>query len=357
MSDETLVTPLERKPVLDYPCGEVAMPGAAREVAPGVLWMRMPMPLSLMSHVNLWAVRDRDGWAVIDTGLQTSDTVDAWRRLFTGGALAQGGLTRLFVTHMHPDHSGLAGWLTRKFSCRLWMARTEYLMYRLVASDAGREAPGDVVSFYRRAGWDDDAIDAYRAHFGGFGKYVYAPPDSYQRVHDGDELLIGDHIWRVVVGTGHSPEHACFYSPELKLLISGDQVLPRVSPNVSVIPTEPDADPTGDWLDSLDKLLLEIPDDVLVLPGHDEPFLGLHLRLEYLRRSQHLALDRIRDALRQPRRAIDVFAQLFSRSIGSEPSLRDVATGESMAHLNYLLHRDEIEMTVDNNGVAWYRMK
>ncbi|MGU7785015.1 MBL fold metallo-hydrolase [Burkholderia sp. PU8-34] len=358
MSDDTLVTPADTKPVLNYPCGKAAVPGAAHEVAPGVLWMRMPMPLSLMSHVNLWAVRDGNGWAAFDTGLQTGDTADAWRRLFAGGgALAPGGLTRLFVTHSHPDHSGLAGWLTRKFGCRLWMTRTEYLMCRVMTAEVGRDAPDDVVRFYRSAGWDDDAIDVHRTCFGGFGKYVYAPPDSYQRVRDGEELRIGDHIWRVVVGTGHASEHACFHCPELKLLISGDQVLARVSPNVSVIPTEPDANPTGDWLDSLGKLRLEIPDDVLVLPGHDEPFRGLHLRLDYLKRSQHLALDRVREALREPRRAVDVFPQLFSRPIGSDPDLLDVATGESIAHLNYLLHRREAEVKLDSDGVAWYRIK
>ncbi|MFA8328595.1 MBL fold metallo-hydrolase [Burkholderia ubonensis] len=358
MSDDTLVTPVETRPVLDYPCGEAEVPGAAREVAPGVLWMRMPMPLSLMNHVNLWAVRDGDGWAAFDTGLQTGDTAEAWRGLFAdGGALAQGGLTRVFVTHAHPDHSGLAGWLTRKFGCRLWMTRTEYLMCRVLAADVGRDMPDDVVNFYRTAGWDEDAIDVCRTCFGGFGKYVYAPPDSYQRVRDGDELRIGDHVWRVVIGTGHSPEHACFHCSELKLLISGDQVLPRISPNVSVTPTEPDADPAGDWLDSLDKMRREIPGDVLVLPGHDEPFRGLHRRLDYLKRSQHLALNRVREALREPRRAVDVFAQLFSRPIGRDPNLLEVATGESMAHLNYLLHRGEAEMKLDNGGIAWYRMK
>jgi glyoxylase-like metal-dependent hydrolase (beta-lactamase superfamily II) len=320
----------------------------------------MPIPLSLINHINLWAVRDGNGWAVFDAGLQTGDTVEAWRRLFASdGALSQGGLTRLFVTHTHPDHSGLAGWLTRKFGCRLWMTRMEYLTSRVVAADVGRGVSADVVSFYRRAGWDHDAIEAYRAYFGGFGKYVHAPPDSYRRVREAKSCSSGDHyhIWRVVVGAGHSPEHACFYCQKLKLLISGDRVLPRISSNVSVGPTEPDADPTSDWLASLDKLQREIPDDVLVLPGHNEPFRGLHARLDYLKRSQHHALDRLRSALAQPRRAVDVFSQLFSRPIGPDPLLLDVATGESVAHLNYLLHRDEAEVELGADGSAWYRMK
>jgi glyoxylase-like metal-dependent hydrolase (beta-lactamase superfamily II) len=255
---------------------------------------------------------------------------------------------------MHPDHMGMAGWLTRKFECRLWITRLEYLMCRVLVADTGREAPEDAISFYRRAGWDDDAIENYRARFGGFGKLVHAIPDSYRRLFDDERILIGGHEWRVVVGHGHSPEHACFHCPELKLFVSGDQVLPRISSNVSVFPTEPDADPLGDWLSSLDKLRREVPDDVLVLPSHNEPFRGLHARLDNLARSQNGALERLRGALSVPRRAVDVFGELFSRPIGSEPNLLGMATGESLAHLNYLVHRQEVGVSTDAHGVAWY---
>jgi glyoxylase-like metal-dependent hydrolase (beta-lactamase superfamily II) len=354
MTDNTLIHHAEAKPVLDYPCGDAPAAGSMLEIAPGVLWLRMPLPF-MLNHINLWAVRDGEGWAAFDTGVQSSETAAAWRSLFAGGGALAGGLTRVFVTHMHPDHIGMAGWLTRKFDCRLWMTRLEYLTCRSLVADTGREAPADGVSFYRKAGWDEEAIENYRARFGGFGKLVHALPDSFRRLRDGERMRIGEHEWRVVVGNGHSPEHACFYCPELKLLISGDQVLPRISSNVSVFPTEPDADPMGDWLASLDKLRGEVPDDVLVLPAHNEPFRGLHARLDYLKRSQHQALDRLRAVLVEPRRAVDVFGQLFGRPIGSEPNLLGMATGESVAHLNYLLQRNEAVMEVDADGVAWYR--
>lgn len=354
MEEHKIASPKKEKPVLDYPCGEAPATGGARQVAPGVLWLRMPMPFAL-THINLWAIADGDGWTIVDTGLQTSDTTAAWRALFAGPLV--GGARRVLVTHMHPDHVGMAGWLTRKFACRLWMTRLEYLTCRTLVADTGREAPEDGLRFYRRAGWDDGALEHYRTRFGSFGKMLHTLPDSYRRLQDQDTLVIGEHQWTVVTGNGHSPEHACLYCPALKLLISGDQVLPRISSNVSVFPTEPDADPLRDWMASLEKIRRVVPDDVLVLPAHNEPFRGLHARLDYLAASQLEALDRLRLALREPKRAVDVFSVLFSRPISADDhAIFGLATGESIAHLNYLIARGEAAMRLDARGEAWYAM-
>jgi glyoxylase-like metal-dependent hydrolase (beta-lactamase superfamily II) len=343
-----------RRGKLIYPFEAPPVRAQALQVAPGVHWIRMPLPYSL-NHINLWAIDDGAGWALVDTGMRTDDTAAAWQELFAN-ALGQRPLTRVFVTHLHPDHVGMAGWLTRKFGVRLWMTRLEYLSCRAMAADTGREAPEDGVRFFRRAGWSEAAIETYRARFGNYGKNIHALPDSYRRLRDGEELRIGAHTWRVVVGNGHSPEHACLHCPELKLLISGDQVLPRISSNVSVYPTEPDADPMSDWLASLDKLQREVPDDVLVLPSHNECFRGLHARIETLRRGQGLALDRLRRMLAQPQRAIDVFWALFARPIAeTDVALLGMATGESLACLNHLVARGEVACVVNDAGVAWYQ--
>ena len=337
---------------VSYPI-ELPRRGESVEVAPGVRWIRLPLPFRL-NHINVWAIDDGEGWTLVDTGLRNEETVAAWEHLTAQGPLAR-PLTRVIVTHMHPDHIGMAGWLTRRYGVRLWISRLEYLMCRALVSDTSREAPADALRFYREAGWAPAAIESYQARFGNFGKHVYALPDSFHRLRDGDRVRIGDHDWEVVGGHGHSPEHCCLYCPELKLLISGDQVLPKISSNVSVHPTEPDANPMADWLESLDTLQARVPDDVLVLPAHNDCFHGLHVRLEHLRRGQHEALARLRELLAEPKRVVDVFPALFRREIADTDAAQlGLATGEALACLNWLLQRGDAVKEM-RDGVAWYR--
>jgi len=226
-------------------------------------------------------------------------------------------------------------------------------MCRVMAADTGRAAPKEGLEFYRAAGWDRVALDTYEARFGGFGRHLHALPDSYRRLTDGEEIRIGEHVWRVVVGSGHSPEHACLHCPELGLLISGDQVLPRISSNVSVFPTEPDGDPLDDWLTSLAAIRERIDDSVLVLPAHNEPFRGLHARLDHLIRGHERGLARLAERLVERKRAVDVFGVLFKRTITSE--LMGMATGEALAHLNCLVERGLAVREKDADGVSWFR--
>jgi glyoxylase-like metal-dependent hydrolase (beta-lactamase superfamily II) len=325
--------------------------GSAIRVAPGVLWLRMPVFASL-PWINVWAIAEEGGWTIVDTGLKSAKTIDAWQAAFAG---ALGGIPvlRVVVTHMHPDHCGMAGWLAERFKAPLWMSRLEYLSCRLMAADTGRKAPEDGIEFYRAAGWDDSAIAHYQTKFGSFGEMIYPLPASYRRISDGDTLRLGAHEWIVVVGSGHSPEHACLYCPTLKLLISGDQVLPRISSNVSVYPTEPDADPLSDWLNSLAMISQRIPDDVLVLPAHNSPFKGLHARAGELIESHRRGLARLENLLAEPKRAIEVFGALFARPI--TPDLLGMATGEAIAHLNHLTRAGRAARELDDAGVWRWR--
>lgn len=340
-------------PLLSYPF-QPPEPRTSLEVAPGVYWIRLPLPFKL-DHINVWAIDDGDGWVLVDTGLNSPQAVADWLALMAEGPLAR-PLKGVYATHMHPDHLGLAGWFTRRAGVPLSMSRTEYLACRVLHADTNREAPPEAVQFYRQAGWPEAALETYRSRFGGFGKFIHALPDVYRRLQDGQRLDWGGRQWRVIVTAGHSPEHVSLYCAELDVLIAGDQVLPRISSNVSVYPNEPQANPLQDWFDSLDKMAREVPDTALVLPAHNEPFHGLHARLEQLRCSQERALARLLEQLAaQPLRIVDSFTALFGRPISlDDASQLGLATGEAMACMNYLLAQGQVRREVDGAGVAWY---
>lgn len=336
---------------LTYPFGDHAPgQGEVTRIAEGISWARIPMPGSL-GHINSWLLEDEGGVAAVDTGIQLRECSDAWKALFSG-ALSDTPLTRIICTHLHPDHIGLAGWLAKRFGTNIWMTRGEWLTARMLIADARDEVPEEAIIHQRGAGWEESWIDETRAKgWGRFGRMVFPMPVSYRRIAEGEILELGGHRWRVVVGSGHSPEHACLLNERSGVLVSGDQVLPRISSNVSSNITEPQADPLGEWLASIDRLL-GLPADLLVCPAHGEPFRGLHVRLAALR-DEHLSrLDALAAHLAAPRRAIDCFGQLFNRPIGADH--RDLATGEALAHLRRL-ERDgrAVRETVD--GVWWFR--
>ncbi|MEO0465796.1 MAG: MBL fold metallo-hydrolase [Pseudomonadota bacterium] len=338
---------------LVYPFGEqTPEAGETMEVAPGVHWVRMPLPFSL-AFINLWLIDDGDSWTIVDTGMPFDDTKAAWRKIFET-KLDGRPVSRIIVTHMHPDHIGNAGWLSRKFpDAEFWISRLEYLTCRTLVADTGREAPEAALDFLKCAGWDEAQIDNYKARFGGFGRGVSRLPDSFFRLEDNFEFQMAGETWTVIMGNGHSPEHSCLFCPALNVLISGDQLLPRISSNVSVFPTEPEADPLTDWMNSCAKLRDAVPEDVLVLPAHNEPFTGAHKRLTHLINGHEKALTRLHQRLsEQPRRVLDTFPALFGRAI--QPDEVGMATGEALAHLNLLRVRGQARRENGQDGVALY---
>lgn len=336
---------------LDYPFAARPEMGATIEIAPGVHWVRMRLPFQL-NHINLWLLEDEGGWTIVDTGIRDEPTAEAWKLLFAGPMQSR-PVKRVIVTHLHPDHVGMAGWLVRRFGVELWMSRTDYLLCRNLVADTGQEAPVEGVRFYRAAGLPEDALEAYRTRFGGFGRGVYSLPNAYRRMQHGESIRIGNRSWQVVVGRGHAPEHVCLWSNADRLFISGDQILPRISSNVSVFPTEPEANPLKEWLDSCAQLKNLLPDDALVLPSHNEPFRGAPIRLEELIGEHELNMCKVADLCAEPRRAVDCFEALFRSRITEGNTI--MATGESVAHLNCLRARGQLERHFDARGIAWYQ--
>lgn len=354
MLDTPALVPTTHKG-LTYPLGG-AEPGTGdvMEIAPGLRWVRIKVPGPL-KHVNCWLIDDRDvhgdGVAMVDTGMNTPEARDAWKAVFKG-PLAGVRVTKMIGTHFHPDHIGLAGWMHARHDCPILMTRGEWLTAQMLTADVRDIVPDEVTAMRVAAGWDADQI-AHAAERGwaGFRLIVRPLPLGYTRLKDGDTLRLGDGDWTIVVGSGHSPEHACLWNEAAGILIAGDQVLPRISPNVSLGVTEPTADPLGEWFASI-ATLKTLPDDLLVLPGHGDPFTGLHARLNAMDREHRERLDEAHAFLADGKRAIDTFGRLFRRAIG--PDMLGMATGEAQAHLRRL----EIEgraVKEIRDGVWWYR--
>ncbi len=324
--------------------------GSTQEIVDGLQWLRMPLPFSL-NHINLWLLRDHERWAIVDTGVGTSETLDLWRTVFSD-AMDGDPASHVIATHMHPDHVGCAGFLARHFDVDFWMSRDEYMLCRILVSDTGRDAPDEGLRFYQDAGFTDEQLANYQKAFGFFGKFVTPLPESYKRLSDGDNLDIGGHTWSVLTGGGHSPEHACLYDRERNILIAGDQLLPTISSNVSVWPTEPLANPLQDWFDSLHKLRASVPEDVLVLPSHGKPFRGAYPRIDAMIREHEERLETLRTWCIDPQRAVDVFPALYRTRIND--SNRIMAVGEALSHLNYLVRSGDLH-TEYRDDTTWYQ--
>lgn len=338
---------------LSYPYATHPAPGSTIEVAPGVRWLTMPMGGSL-NHINLYLLEDESGWWVVDTGLSLPATTALWHTVFES-QLGGRPVIGVICTHMHPDHIGQARMITDHFRCPLYMTRAEYYQARAFSSGPGHHTSWIGREFYVRAGMSEDYLDQLRVQFeqrSSEGMSMPEMPPGYRRLQDGDILRIGGHEWRVVVGSGHSPEHACLYSASLKVFISGDQILPVITSNVSVHPNEPEANPLKDWMQSLDSLLA-LPDDLLVLPAHNLPFFGVRHRLRALMSHHEDRMLAIEEHCVQPALACDLLPVLFARKLDARQMM--MALGEAIAHVHLLMHRNRIERTLHADGHYRFR--
>lgn len=334
---------------LRYPWETPPEHGKAIEVAEGVLWLRLPLPMKL-DHVNCYALDDGDGWTIVDTGFDTKKTRAIWETVLAG-PLSGKPVRRVVVTHHHPDHVGLAGWFQKKFDAELVTTRTAWLFARMLTLDDQDLPSEETLRHWKAAGMDPE-IYAKRADERpfNFADIVYPMPLGFKRVKEGDVIRIGGRDWDVRIGNGHAPEHATFWSRNCDLVLSGDQVLPSISSNLGVYATEPDADPVGDWLESCERLAAFAREEHLALGGHKVPFTGLPLRMKQLTDNHHGALERLIDYVREPKTAAECFSPLFKRSIGEGEY--GLALVEALAHLNHLHQLGQVTREKRDDG-AW----
>ncbi|SDZ16756.1 Glyoxylase, beta-lactamase superfamily II [Jannaschia faecimaris] len=336
---------------LTFPWAEPPAEGDAIEVAEGVLWARLPLPMAL-DHVNVFFLREADGWAMVDTGFDTKRTRAILDRL-RAGPLGGLPITRLLVTHHHPDHVGLAGWLQGQ-GVELLMTRTAWLMARMLTLDEQPLPTPETSEFCRQWGMDPEIL-ARRAQERPFNfSDIVAPlPVGYTRIQEGQEVTLGGRSWQVARGDGHAVEHAVLYEVDGDLVLGGDQLLPGISPNLGLYPTEANADPIGDWLAACDRLSPLARPGHLVLPGHKLPYRGLPSRMASLRQNHVTALDRLHAHLAEPRTGGECFAPLFKRTIGE--SLYGLAFFEAIAHLQHLHLTGRARRTTRDDGVwIWH---
>lgn len=321
--------------------------GTVQEVAPGVHWLRMPLPFAL-DHINLWLIEDGDGYTAVDTGIAMDSVKDAWK-----SALAGRHLKRQIVTHFHPDHLGLAAWLEAETGAPLAMTQGEYLTGQAIAADIPPFDVASMVRLFRRHGLDAARCTALEARGNAYRRGVPAIPSTFQPLFDGDRLTFGEQTWQIIVGRGHAPEHACLYCARLKILISGDMLLPRITSNVSSFAAAPDLDTLGLYLSSLDRLAT-LPAETLVLPSHGLPFRGLLDRVDELK-AHHAArcAELVAACARQPLSAGELLETLFGRPI-TDPHQTLFAMGEAIAHLNHLERCGRVHRVL-GDGIMRYR--
>jgi glyoxylase-like metal-dependent hydrolase (beta-lactamase superfamily II) len=335
---------------LSFPHAAPPASGAVARVAPDIQWLRMPLPFAL-DHINLWLLEERDGWVIVDSGLNTEETKRHWNEIL-GHALGGKPVTRLVVTHFHPDHMGLAGWLTEKLAVPLWCTETEWLFARMLCLDDTQDFVTNALDFYRRTGTDEPTRTSFAGRGNPYRERVSPVPHRFHRLSNGATMRIGAHEWRVIVGRGHAPEHACLYCSDLDVLIAGDQVLPKISPNVSVWPQEPDADPLALYLASLDTIRREVPASALVLPSHGLPFRGLHIRIDQLAGHHDARLAELEAACAEPRTCAEIVPVLFRRKLDAHQL--GFAIGETLAHLHYLVNQGRMRRAERGDGVYTY---
>jgi glyoxylase-like metal-dependent hydrolase (beta-lactamase superfamily II) len=337
---------------LAFPHPHPPAPGAVTPIAPGILWFRLPLPYRL-DHVNIYLIEGDGGWTVLDTGLGTDACRAAWEALLAG-PLAGQRLTAMIVTHFHPDHVGLAGWLAQRFDLPLTMPRPEYL-YSL----ALQYAPGDLGNemhrpFYRRHGLSPEITELVLSRGHEYLHRTTGVPTTYHRIQHGDTLPVGSRRFRVLTGGGHALEQAMLYRPEEKLFFAADQVIARISPNVSVHAMEPDLDALGIYPRSLRALRGSVADDVLVLPGHGLPFLGLHTRIDELIAHHAERCGAIAKACgARPLTVAEIVPHVFQRELDEHQT--GFAFGEVLAHVNHMLGRGELVLETDPDGTERYR--
>lgn len=316
------------------------------EIAPGILWARIPLPFRL-NHVNVWLIREADGWTVIDTGTSDDAAREVWDALLAG-PLSGSKIVRLIATHGHTDHVGLAGWLSDRFDTPPYLITlTEWLSAQMRVEEARTPLGTHALKFLELHGCDPDTVRSFGDDRRRTLAYMGEMPHAITRLRNGATVRFGGRDWQVMVCGGHAAAHASFWCADEGILIAGDQVLSKISPMIGVTWGEPEANPLAEYLASLDRFRA-LPGDPLVLPSHGLPFLGLHARVNELADHHELRLASLHALMATPSTGMQLAHGLFPKPVAEGQGRHAVA--ETLAHAHLLVDRGIARRTYDADG-------
>jgi glyoxylase-like metal-dependent hydrolase (beta-lactamase superfamily II) len=360
------------------------------EVAPGVLRMQLPIWMPGLGHVNMYALEDDRGLAVVDPGLPGPQSWKALKRRLNSAGYQLDDIHTVVVTHSHPDHFGGAGRIAREARAKLithhafstWTVKGpspqralsdgEARRLEMEAAqyaqqvDVGEEIPTihdpDVVPD------DTDETEATATPWGATTPWgttnqgpplkrrvmiramrlLFSPPEPTDRVHHGERLLLADREWFVVHTPGHTVDHLCLWDPSTGTLLTGDHVLPSITPHVSGVRK---ADSLKSYLATLD-LVAQLDGVKLGLPAHGHPFADVPGRVTAIKEHHAERMEQLRDAglAIGPATVVDLSHEVFpKRHWGT------MAESETFAHLEHLEHAGLAERW-EQDGMLYYRM-
>lgn len=306
-------------------------------VADRIYQIQLPLPFPL-KIVNCYALRDDDGWTVVDTGIHYPPAEAAWHAAFDSIGLDPTTIRRIVLTHAHPDHYGMAGWLATMSGAPVLLAPVEQVFAQRVwhAGEANERA---VMAYFEANGMPTDLAEEVAASLRETRLMTMPWPAETTAIEPGTRLTMGGRRFQAIATPGHSDQHLVFYCAEERLLLCGDAVLIKITPNVSRWP-DGRPDPLADFLQSLDAMgRLEVD---LALPGHGPLIHHFGRRLAELRNHHHERLHAMEQAAGDGATAYEVCAAVFPTSALSPHQLR-FALAETLAHLEYLAGAGRVE--------------
>jgi len=340
----TIAFPYSEKPEDEHPV----------IIEEGILWFRLPLPMAL-DHVNVFVFEEDHGWTIIDTGFYTRRGVEIWQNIIAKH-LDPKPVNRVIVTHYHPDHIGMAGWLGSEFNAEIVTTRISWLLARMLVLDVQEKPTDEIISYFKNAGMTKEKLEERKnSRPFNFADVVHHIPLGYTRISEADTIMIGKRNWTVRIGHGHAPSHATFWSEDGSMCLGGDQFLPDITPNIGVYATEPEANPLKEWLESCRIFYETTNNETLVLAGHKSPFRGVKERLGQLIDHHKVCLDSLLSYLSKPRTVIECFEILFGRRIPEREF--GLATAEAYAHLNFLWKEGKISRTLHEEGYFTWQLK